>query len=574
MKIPRRIVRSGFVALSFWSLGLAPRASALNEIGLEDLFGRSLNARGMVLVDWEGQIANPAIRVFVRPPSDAAFPATAVISATQPRLYFDLPSTATAAGPSKTLSFPNSSPVPVLVSIFPDRDTNDENHTVSIAFTASGGAQRTQMLNVRVIDQDKALAPAFNVTVDFSKDQTGFFSDAAKRNIVRQAAEDWAYFFAGMNLDVLPVGAEQTFIWNPTGFINGNYTTNAAAYTGFLLYAYGINAASPPYRSGGEPSFAGGFQHSGGTALPLKRSGGTEIEIKGNFNTLGWYLTTGDDDWWIAGNFGNEQNDLASIAHHEIGHALIFNPSHTLFGNFKTAGQINNAAVVAYQGAMPAIDASDHLNGTIDRLSRKGVFGYEYFGDVPRRRWTITKLDLLVAQAIGYTLRPTSAFAPLAIDTAGLPRGAVADYYAQTLRASGGIPFYKWTVASGALPGGLALDSFTGAITGNPTAVGTFNFTVELRDYDTQTTPVTRSLQIRIEATPLLITAVEKSGANVLVKFTTISGRTYRTESKDDLPAATWTTLAASVSGTGTIVTITDPGAANLPKRFYRAVEM
>ena len=88
-----------------------------------------------------------------------------------------------------------------------------------------------------------------------------------------------------------------------------------------------------------------------------------------------------------------------------------------MFGNFKTAGTVNDAAVVAYHGSAPAIDASDHLNGSLDRLSRKGAFGYEYFGDVPARRWTITKLDLLVAQAIGYTLRATSAFAPLAIGT-------------------------------------------------------------------------------------------------------------------------------------------------------------
>jgi hypothetical protein len=41
-------------------LALASRASALDELVLEDVFGRRLNERGMVLVDWEGQIANPA----------------------------------------------------------------------------------------------------------------------------------------------------------------------------------------------------------------------------------------------------------------------------------------------------------------------------------------------------------------------------------------------------------------------------------------------------------------------------------------------------------------------------------
>ena len=114
----------------------------------------------------------------------------------------------------------------------------------------------------------------------------------------------------------------------------------------------------------------------------------------------------------------------------------------------------------------------------------------------------ITKLDLRVAQAIGYTLRPTSAFAALAITTTGLPRGAIANFYSQTLQAGGGIPFYGWSVIAGALPGGLALDPFTGVISGHPSAVGTFNFTVRLRDYDAATAPVTRAFSITIEATP------------------------------------------------------------------------
>ena len=66
---------------------------------------------------------NPAIRILIEPPSDATFPASATLSSSAPRLYFDLPSAATATGPSKTISFPNAAAVPVLLSIFPDRDT-------------------------------------------------------------------------------------------------------------------------------------------------------------------------------------------------------------------------------------------------------------------------------------------------------------------------------------------------------------------------------------------------------------------------------------------------------------------
>src|ERR1044072_5046047 len=122
MKASSLLLTARFIVFCVCVIAFAPRASALNEIVFEDIFGRRLNERGMVLVDWEGQIANPAIRVLVRPPSDATFPASAVISGTEPRLYFDLPSQATASGPSKTFSFSNATPVPVLVSIFPDRD--------------------------------------------------------------------------------------------------------------------------------------------------------------------------------------------------------------------------------------------------------------------------------------------------------------------------------------------------------------------------------------------------------------------------------------------------------------------
>ena len=103
----------------------------------------------MTLVDWEGQIANPAIKIFLRPPSDATFPATAVVSSMQPRLYFDLPSQATAGGPTKTVLFPNANAVPILVSIFPDRDGLDEDHSLSVRFTSRDGTSPLSSLVVR-----------------------------------------------------------------------------------------------------------------------------------------------------------------------------------------------------------------------------------------------------------------------------------------------------------------------------------------------------------------------------------------------------------------------------------------
>jgi hypothetical protein len=553
-----------------------PKGGFLNEMVVLDRFGRRVNEHGITLVDWEGEIANPAIQLKIVPPSDTTFPATAVISCPGPRVYFDEPSTTGLSGSTKTLTFTNNTPLPLLVSIFPDRDGTDEDWPMTVDFSSANGATRTLYFNAHVIDQDQPARPVdFPVTLDFSQDQTGFFMDEATRALYQQLANDWAYFFADPGLDTVPAGAEKTFIWNPTGFIDGSFVTNANAYRGYLLYAYGIDEETPPYRSGGEPSNAGGFLTAGGTNLNLRRSGGQELEVKGNYNTLGWNFTgnlADDDDWWMATNLGDTPNDLASIPHHEMGHAFIFNPAQPAFANFKTLGSVKDARVLAYQGAYPAIDASDHLAGSVDRVSGKGAFGYEYYGTVPARRWLITKLDLLVAQAIGYPLRETSPFVPAAIATNALPRGGVGGSYAQTLQARGGIPFYRWSISSGTLPPGLALDSFTGAITGVPTTVGTYGFVVQLEDYDEVAAAVEAPFSIRIEATPFEITNVQRTPTATQVSYRTAANHTYRVEYSADLQS--WTTLISGVAGTGEVVTASDPIDSAQSKRFYRVVEL
>jgi PKD repeat protein len=71
---------------------------------------------------------------------------------------------------------------------------------------------------------------------------------------------------------------------------------------------------------------------------------------------------------------------------------------------------------------------------------------------------------------------------PVAVDTVSLPYGVTGRAYAQTLSASGGVSPYTWSIASGSLPDGLTLDGATGAISGTPTTVGSYNFTVQATD--------------------------------------------------------------------------------------------
>ena len=486
-----RTLRALLVALS--------ACASLHAGGLivEDIFGRDLNQHGLTMVDWDGYMANPAIEFFILPPADARFPARATVSADNERLYFDFPSTFGPQGPATHIVFPNASTkVPVYIGNAPDRDSADGHFHLRIAFTGADGRTESLAVPIHEIDLDRHRPPEFHLIVDFSQDRTGMFASEQARQVVRDAVADWAYFLGDMHLDEVPAGAEQTFIWGTQGFDSGDTVRNQSPYSGFLLYVYGTHG--PRLRSGGDVGFAGGLESSGGVALELKRSGGVAVETAGNYNTLGWDLDHSDGSWWVSGNQQGEQNELFSIMHHETGHALAFDTEQPRWAKFRAGGCVNDPAVIAYHGSCPKITPDDHMTGERDNESLKGAFGDEYSGAVPIRRWFITKLDLLAAQAVGYKLRPTAAFAPLTIASGQLSDAATGVAYSETLMAQGGIPFYNWTISAGALPDGLTLDSFTGRISGVPTREGAFSFTILLQDYHLGSKGATKKLAINV----------------------------------------------------------------------------
>ncbi|MGH9450967.1 MAG: putative Ig domain-containing protein, partial [Terriglobia bacterium] len=68
------------------------------------------------------------------------------------------------------------------------------------------------------------------------------------------------------------------------------------------------------------------------------------------------------------------------------------------------------------------------------------------------------------------------------IVTTDLHLGDIQQPYNAVLTALGGAAPYTWTVTSGSLPPGLALDSTSGQISGTPTQGGTFSLTVTAKD--------------------------------------------------------------------------------------------
>ena len=85
------------------------------------------------------------------------------------------------------------------------------------------------------------------------------------------------------------------------------------------------------------------------------------------------------------------------------------------------------------------------------------------------------------SRSISMTTRIDVAPLPIAVSTATLAAGSVRQPYQATLTANGGTGLTSWSVVSGTLPAGLQL-SANGVLSGTPTAVGAFTFTVQATD--------------------------------------------------------------------------------------------
>src|SRR4030042_525958 len=129
-----------------------------NDIIVLDIFDRTLNDQGIVLVDVDGYMANPAMQYFIVPPPNASFPATVTLTANCARIYFNEPGTVSSSGPGKTIAFADASFMEsFFISIWPDRDTENEEYNLSIKFTDSDGLTTVTDVSIAVIDQDEIL---------------------------------------------------------------------------------------------------------------------------------------------------------------------------------------------------------------------------------------------------------------------------------------------------------------------------------------------------------------------------------------------------------------------------------
>lgn len=122
---------------------------------------------------------------------------------------------------------------------------------------------------------------------------------------------------------------------------------------------------------------------------------------------------------------------------------------------------------------MPAGYALDPATGNL--VGTPGAPGTQTFGLIIRDAWFNTiEPNYLLAIAMA---PPVIAASPAA------PHGVVSQFYIHAFNATGGVGSpYTWSIASGTLPPGLALNPETGEVTGTPLSPGSSSFTIRVVD--------------------------------------------------------------------------------------------
>ena len=141
-------------------------------------------------------------------------------------------------------------------------------------------------------------------------------------------------------------------------------------------------------------------------------------------------------------------------------------------GTLAGAGGTGPYTFAVTAGALPTGITLDGPSGQLTGTpTAQGVYNF-----------TITATDALAATGSRAYTMSVGTFS-LAVQPNTLPNGVQGTAYNQTLTAVGGNPPYTFTLSSGALPTGISLAA-NGAITGTPSAGGSFTFIIQAQDPD------------------------------------------------------------------------------------------
>jgi hypothetical protein len=111
--------------------------------------------------------------------------------------------------------------------------------------------------------------------------------------------------------------------------------------------------------------------------------------------------------------------------------------------------------------------------------------------------WLYAALTFVVLLAAGAAAQQPADPTKLALDAATLPKASPRHEYKFQFQAHGGIPPMKYALAEGKVPAGMKLGE-DGLLSGVPTTVGEYRFTVAVTDSSNPPQKTTRAFLLRI----------------------------------------------------------------------------
>ena len=261
----------------------------------------------------------------------------------------------------------------------------------------------------------------------------------------------------------------------PNGFVGADYSASLAATGGATPYTWSADARTLPLgislsASGvfsGKPTRAGSF----GVSVRVSESGGTS-------DGTVFSITVGGPPLSIV---------TPMLGNGTVGTAYA--------GSVQASGGLPPYAFSAASGSLPAglsLAADGTISGT-PTTPGSGAFTVQVSDAALNPQGIATK-----------SFSITVLGNPPVITTISLSNGVLSAPYSGSVAATGGLPPYAFSVASGSLPGGLTLAA-DGTISGTPTALGDSGVTIQVTDKQQQI--ASKSFTLKIVALPSITTS-------------------------------------------------------------------
>lgn len=280
-------------------------------------------------------------------------------------------------------------------------------------------------------------------TISGTPSSAGTFTFIARATDVNGAAVTQSFSIFVAPAPVLTINPPTL----PAGYLGSSYFANLSA-TGFTgSVAFNVSAGSPPpgitlASSGalqGTPTQTGLFSF---TARAFSASSGQS--------------TTRDYQIQVA-------TALTFVTPATLPGAQVGLPYHV---DFQAAGGLPPYSFSVEVLGVPGLTFTSGANGSINGTpTAAGTYTFDVFANDSANGFASRTFSLTVAP-------------PASISTTILPGGFLSQAYQATLTTSGFVTTPTWSIVQGSLPTGLTLNPATGAITGTPTAEGSYPFQV------------------------------------------------------------------------------------------------